>query len=540
MHGESKLPINLRGIELSATDTSLERSLKFARIIFDEMYQFVGILSPDGTLLECNRNALEEGGIIPERVFGKPFWETFWWTVTPETQEELRNAIARAAVGEFIRYDVDIYARTTSREIRRMEFSLRPVKDDEGRVVFLITEGRDITEEKRFEREIAQKDAQIQGLLDRIKEFHEISPQVFDSICNELRNPAAATKRTREATEAELKWAQIVIERQIQHMARLLDDLADVSRISRGTVELRRQRLPLRESLVSAIESVRPIIRGRSHKLTVDIPTEMIYIDADPARFAQIFSNLLTNAAKYTDPGGKIRVHARLAGRNVVITVGDNGAGISRDHLPHVFDMFSQMSTVLEPPEGRLGIGLFLVQSLVSLHGGSIEARSDGPGRGSEFIVTLPVSAIATELRPADVPFETQTLQQNVFRVLVVDDNRDNADSCEILFHDAGFEARAAYSLSEALLMAEEFRPQAILLNVDMPGINGYEVAKRIRATDTGKSVVLIAVTGWGQEDDKRQAEAAGFDHHVQKPIDFANVLHLLESSRRNRSAGHG
>jgi CheY-like chemotaxis protein len=261
----------------------------------------------------------------------------------------------------------------------------------------------------------------------------------------------------------------------------------------------------------------------------------MIYIDADPARFAQIFSNLLTNAAKYTDPGGKIRVHARLEGSNVVITVGDNGAGISRDQLPRVFDLFSQMSTFLEPSEGRLGIGLFLVRNLVSLHGGSIEARSDGSGKGSEFIVTLPAKSISTELYPADVPLETQTLQQNGFRVLVVDDNRDNADSCEILLHDAGFEARTAYSVSEALLVAEEFRPQSILLNVEMPGIDRYEVVKRIRATDAGKSVVLIAVAGWGQEDDKRQAEAAGFDHHVKKPIDFANLQHLLESSRRNR-----
>ena len=534
MHGESKRPINVRGIEVSATDTSQERSLKFARIIFDEMYQFVGILGPDGTLLECNRTALEEGGITPDEVFGKPFWETFWWTVTPETQDELRTAIARAAQGEVIRYDVDIYARKSSKEVMTMDFSLSPVKDQEGRVVFLIPEGRNITEKKCFEREIAEKNAQIQELLERIKELEEISPEIFANISHELRNPAPATTRTREATEAELKWAQIVIERQIQHMARLLDDLADVSWISRGTVQLRRQQLPLRESLVSAIESVRPIIRGRSHKLTVDIPTEMIYIDADPARFAQIFSKLLTNAAKYTDPGGKIRVHARLEGQNVVITVGDNGAGISRDQLPRVFDLFSQMSSVFEPSEGRLGISLFLVRSLVSLHGGSIEARSGGPGKGSEFIVTLPATGIATELCPADVPLETQTLQQNVFRVLVVDDNRDNADSCEILLHDAGFEARAAYSVSEALFVAEEFLPQAILLNVDMPGINRYEVAKRIRATDTGESAVLIAVTGWGQEDDKREAEAAGFDHHVKKPIDFANLQHLLKSSRRN------
>ena len=534
MDGESQRSFNVRGIEFGATDTSQERSLKLARIIFDEMYQVVGILSPDGTILECNRKALEGGGITPEEVVGKPFWETFWWTVAPETQEDLRNAIARAAQGNFIRYDVDVYARKSSREIMTMDFSLSPVKDQEGRVVFLIPEGRDITEKKSFDREIAQKNAQIQGLLDRIKELDEISPQIFANICHELQNPAAATTRTREAAEAELKWAQIVIERQIQHMARLLDDFADVSRISRGTVHLRKQRLPLRESLVSAIESVRPIIRGRSHKLTVDIPTEMIYIDADPARFAQIFSNLLTNAAKYTDPGGKIRVHAQLEAGNVVITVGDNGAGILRDQLPHVFDLFSHMSTALEPSEGRLGIGLFLVRSLVSLHGGSIEAHSNGPGKGSEFIVTLPAKGIATELCPADVPIETQTPQQNAFRVLVVDDNRDNADSCEILLHDAGFEARAAYSVSEALFVAEEFLPQAILLNVDMPGINRYEVAKRIRATDTGESAVLIAVTGWGQEDDKREAEAAGFDHHVKKPIDFANLQHLLKSSRRN------
>src|SRR5215475_2241166 len=246
MDGESQRSFNVRGIEFGATDTSQERSLKLARIIFDEMYEFVGILSPDGTVLECNRKALEDGGIPPEEVVGKPFWETFWWTVAPETQEDLRNAIVRAAQGNFIRYDVDVYARKSSREIMTMDFSLSPVKDQEGRVVFLIPEGRDITEKKSFDREIAQKNAQIQELLERIKELEEISPEIFANISHELRNPAPATTRMREATEAELKWSQIVIERQIQHMARLLDDLADVSWISRGTVRLRRQQLPLR------------------------------------------------------------------------------------------------------------------------------------------------------------------------------------------------------------------------------------------------------------------------------------------------------
>jgi len=262
-----------------------------------------------------------------------------------------------------------------------------------------------------------------------------------------------------------------------------------------------------------------------------------VHIEADPVRFAQIFGNLLTNAAKYTDPGGLIHVRARIVGTDAVISVQDNGIGISPELLPQLFEMFTQATSALDRSEGGLGIGLSLARGLVAMHGGTIEARSAGLGMGSEFQVKLPVMCNLDYGADGDVdPSALQAAGRQRLRVLVADDNRDNADSSAMLLRMAGHEVRTAYSGREALTIAAGFEPQIALLDIGMPEMNGYEVARHMRATAWGARMLLVAVTGWGQDDDRRRAEAAGFDHHLAKPVDLATLEPMLVAQQAERA----
>lgn len=947
----SSKPVNrqtypaIRGTQILATDSVQQYSQKLARIALDEMYQFVALLDARGTLLEVNRAALEGAGLTLEDVEGSPFWLCFWWAVSPEIQQTLKSAIARSAQGEFNRYDVEIYGRAGGKETIIIDFSLIPVKDETGQVVFMVAEGRDISEKKVYEREVARQNADLQSLLKRISELDDIKTQFFANVSHELRTPLAliigpaerllksdppldpdlqresaqvivrnarmllkhvndlldvskldagklkielvetdvaglvrfvashfdmlasekkillqidtagvlaaavdpeklqrvlmnllsnafkfvpgggtvrckletenshlrlsvedsgpgvraelreaiferfrqgdggenrqfggtglglaiasefvkmhqgriavrdsslggalfevtipllhlasgpagqgsglepappalldrssldglmegllqpaqplvpsidaamtgaagrplvlvvednpdmnrfvaqclsqhyrvarafdgregveqamallpdlivsdimmpvfsgaqmvaelrthsaldetpivllsakadeelktrllengaqdfvskpfnerdllvrvrnlmtvrqsqqalraADRRKDEflatlahelrnplapirhaakirnkpgASEEQVQWSHGVIDRQVEHMARLLDDLLEVSRITRGKLEIRKVRLQLKDSLAAVVETVRPLIEARGQRLVMDFPPLPVAVDADPVRFAQIFSNLLANAAKYTGPGGLITIRARCVENRVAITVADTGIGIEAHALPAVFEMFSQVTSALDRSEGGLGIGLSLTRGLVSLHGGSIEAHSGGLGLGSQFTVTLPFapamlpdSLALTQAAPAS------GVGPDCLRVLVVDDNRDSADSCAILLELDNHQARVAYSGAEALELAAGFEPQCVLLDIGMPGMNGYEVARNIRRSAWGKTAMLVAITGWGQLEDKQLAERAGFDHHFTKPIDFELIRQLL------------
>ncbi|HVJ60860.1 MAG TPA: GAF domain-containing protein [Burkholderiaceae bacterium] len=343
------------------------------------------------------------------------------------------------------------------------------------------------------------------------------------TLAHELRNPlgpirhAATLTKMPQATREQIKWAQDVIDRQVGHMARLLDDLLEVSRITRGTLELRKERLRLGENLIAASETVRPLIEARGHRLRVNVPQEEVFVDADPVRFAQIFTNLLSNAAKYTDAGGLIELDAIIAGADAVVRVRDNGIGISAELLPRIFEMFSQAASALNRSEGGLGIGLSLVRGLVLLHGGAIDAHSEGLGHGSEFIVTLPLVAAGGTGDAGGASAGNEGATESL-RVLVVDDNRDHVDGWVNLLELDGHVVRGAYSGTQALRLATEFQPQLVLLDIGMPDLNGYEVARRMREATWGADMVLVAVSGWSQAEDKRQAEAAGFDGHLAKP----------------------
>jgi CheY-like chemotaxis protein/two-component sensor histidine kinase len=322
-----------------------------------------------------------------------------------------------------------------------------------------------------------------------------------------------------------------MIERQVQQMVRLVDDLLDLSRISRGKTELRQERVELAAVLYSAVETSRPLIEQSGHELTVTLPPEPIPLDGDPTRLAQVFSNLLNNAAKYTAGAGHIWLTAERedGSGSVTVRVRDNGLGISEEMLPLIFEMFTQVDRSLERAQGGLGIGLTLVKRLVEMHGGTVEARSKGPNRGSEFAVRLPV---ASEMKPTEkramASGGENIISRPKRRILVVDDNRDSVESLAMMLRMMGNEVRTAFDGIEAVDAAGTFNPEVILLDIGLPRLNGFDAARRIRGQEGGKNMVIVALTGWGQKEDRRRSQEAGFDHHIVKPVDPATLEKLL------------
>jgi CheY-like chemotaxis protein len=319
-----------------------------------------------------------------------------------------------------------------------------------------------------------------------------------------------------------------MIGRQVDQMVRLVDDLLDLSRISQGNVHLRKRRVDLAAVVRGAVETAGPFIKLQGHELTVTLPHVPIYFDADPSRLAQVIANLLNNAAKYTDRGGQIGLSVERRGREFVISVRDTGIGLAPENLHQIFEIFSQVSPALERTNGGLGIGLSLVRGLVELHGGKVEARSDGIGRGSEFLVRLPIVDVPPRREPEELPRNGPPPLARKFRILVVDDNRDAADSLAMMLRMMGHETLAAYDGLEAVQEAETFRPGVVLLDIGLPKMNGYEVARHLRQQPWGKTMSLIALTGWGQDEDKRRALEAGFDHHFTKPVEVIALEQML------------
>jgi CheY-like chemotaxis protein len=307
----------------------------------------------------------------------------------------------------------------------------------------------------------------------------------------------------------------------------LIDDLLDLSRITRNKLELRKERVKLAAVVQSAAETSRPLIEAADHQFTVTLPLEPILLDADSVRLAQVFSNLLTNSAKYTKRGGHIRLSAERAEGAVVVRVRDNGIGIPADKLAHIFEMFAQVDLSLERTQGGLGIGLALAKRLVELHGGSIEAHSEGPGKGSECTVRLPVVEMPRAEEPQP-PGIDETRRHVKLRILVVDDNQDSADSMGMMLRMMGHLVCTAYDGQAGVEAAEEFRPDVAILDIGMPKLNGYDAARRIRAHESGKNTVLVAMTGWGQEEDRRRSKEAGFAHHLVKPVDPESLMNVL------------
>jgi len=375
----------------------------------------------------------------------------------------------------------------------------------------------DITQRKAQERQLVEADR-------RKDEF-------LATLAHELRNPlapirqAASIARSPDATDAQRRWSNNVIERQVQHMSLLLDDLLDVSRITHGTLQLRRQQTDVQSMVSAAVETARPLIDERQHRLDVDVAADL-HVYGDPLRLAQVLSNLLTNAAKYTNPRGDIRIAATEKGGELVISVEDSGIGITSEDLPKVFGMFAQVGSSQDHAAGGLGIGLALAKGIADLHGGRIEAASGGVGRGSRFTVHLPGASRSQVTAPASrVALNGHATHK---RILLADDNRDAAESLAIILRLEGHEVEVAYDGAVALESFALKRPDVVLLDIGMPKINGYEVAKEIRARPEGREVLLIAITGWAQDSDRARSRAAGFDHHLTKPVEPEALIELL------------
>jgi signal transduction histidine kinase/ActR/RegA family two-component response regulator len=356
-------------------------------------------------------------------------------------------------------------------------------------------------------------------------------------LAHELRNPLAPLSNSLEILRLAKEYSPEFIEqtrgtmeRQVRQLVRLVDDLMDVSRITRGKIELRRERTELRAVLEHAVETARPLIEGAGHELTVVIPPEPVFLDADPGRLEQVFANLLNNAAKYTRPAGQIRLAAERQGSEVIVKVRDTGIGMPPDVLPRIFDIFTQGDRSLERAQGGLGIGLSIVRGVVELHGGSVTAHSAGPGQGSELTVRLPALApSAQEGRTAEDGGEPAAVPAP-HRILLADDNQDSVESLALLLTLRGSEVRTARDGWEAVEAAAAYGPDVVLLDIGMPRLNGYEAARKIREQSRGERMVLIALTGWGQEEDRQRSTEAGFDFHLVKPVDFAALEKLLAS----------
>jgi CheY-like chemotaxis protein/two-component sensor histidine kinase len=355
------------------------------------------------------------------------------------------------------------------------------------------------------------------------------------TLAHELRNPLAPLRNGLAMlkladTRPDLAGpAREMMERQLDQMVRLVDDLLDVSRIATGKLALRRERVELQPIVRNAIETVNPYLQSRRHALAVTLPEHPVFVDADPTRLAQVFANLLNNAARYTEPGGNIRFVVRVEGGEVAASVIDNGMGIDATMLEKVFELFAQADQSLERTTAGLGVGLTLAKYLVTLHGGTLVARSEGLGHGSEFVVRLPLAQESPAARrPAEGADAAGATSGH--RVLVVDDNRDFAASLALLLTELGNEVKVANDGAQGLDVARSFAPQVAFLDIGMPKLNGYRLAEELRAVPALASARLVALTGWGQEKDRQRAQSAGFDLHLVKPVKLEQIVAILQT----------
>jgi signal transduction histidine kinase len=451
------------------------------------------------------------------------------WLYPHESWERI-NAAVQEAVRTGEGYELEVEAFRIGAPIW-LTTRCEVVHDAGGRVIGLRGTVQDITERRRVEEALRHSQAQLEEADRRKDEF-------LATLAHELRNPLVPIRnslhilRLAGADAGSAEQIHEMMERQVSLMVRLVEDLMEVCRITRGKITLRKEPVELSTIVRSAIETSRPLIEASRHQLAISIPAEPLTLEADPVRLAQILANLLNNAAKYTESGGQIWLTARQEGPQVALSVRDNGMGIPPDMLPKVFDLFTQVERTYSRAQGGLGIGLTLVRSLAEMHGGTVEVRSDGPGKGSEFIVRLPL---------AEVQFGTPSGQSDrrrevisPHRILVVDDNHDSADSLAMLLGFLGAEVATANDGPTALGLMKTYRPSVVLLDIGMPGMDGYEVARRTRQEQQDSSPTIIALTGWGQEEDRKRSKEAGIDYHLVKPVapdDLQTLLASLDST---------
>jgi PAS domain S-box-containing protein len=488
--------------------------------------------SLEGTIQSWNAAAERLFGYRAEEAIGKHIS----LVIPPDRLAEEDTIIATLTAGRRIEH---FETERVHKQGRRVHVSLTisPIHDDSGRVVGASKIVRDITARKLAEAEREKLTADLRVADQRKNEF-------IATLAHELRNPLAPISNMLEVLKHEdtdpaaRRQAREVMERQLRQLVRLVDDLLDLNRITHNRLELRQDEVELAPVIQQAIEASRPLAAASDQRISVSLPAGPVWLRADPARLAQVFGNLFNNASRYSPAGATITVSARAEADDVVVSVRDNGIGIPPDKLEEIFDMFMQLDRTHAQAQGGLGIGLTLAKRLVQMHGGTIEARSEGAGLGSEFLVRLPVvKAPAASAQPARGPLDAAAR-----RVLVVDDNADAAMSLAMLLQIAGNETHVVHDGLAALDAAREFRPNVMLLDIGMPKLDGYEVCRRLRSQPWGAEIFVIALTGWGQEDDRRKSAAAGFDGHLVKPIEpemLSNLLATLPARREGHNGRH-
>lgn len=506
--------------------TELER-LKFVALV-ENSTDFIAMFDPQGHPFFINRAGLELIGLHDVEQARTLTWQDF---VADQDRrlitDTLLPSVRRVGHGEM---EVRFRHFHTGDSVWMMAH-LFTLKDARGALIGFATVSRDIRQRRMLEDHLRDLAADLSEANRRKDEF-------LATLAHELRNPLAPIRHglailSQAGQEREIANKTLeMMERQLAQMVRLVDDLLDVSRITRNSLELRKESVELTTVIQSAVETCKPLIDSLGHSLEMDLSRAKVLLEADATRLSQVFANLLNNAAKYTQRGGSIRVAATTVNHSVLVSVKDNGAGIPPQMLSRIFEMFTQVDRSLERAEGGLGIGLTLVRRLVEMHGGTIEARSEGNGHGSEFIVRLPVVDAEPPAAPA---VSKATMRADVFkdrRFLVVDDNEDSATSLGLLLQLLGAQTRTVHDGQSALELAASFKPEVILLDIGLPKLNGYEVCRRLRTQPTGKDALIVACTGWGQEEDRRRSQEAGFDLHLVKPVDPARLETLLASRR--------
>jgi PAS domain S-box-containing protein len=506
------------GLVAVVTDIHVRRQVEAAlnatreqlQLVADSMPAAVALCSRDLRYVWINRRYAQWLGMNAAAVVGRPIEEI----IGGESFAAIRPYIERVLAGEHVEYEhLARYAGLGERWMRNL-FS--PTPDASG----WIAVASDIHDRKLIEQ--------------TLREAERRKDEFLATLAHELRNPLAPIRNAvailgkKHALDPELTWSREVIERQVEQMSRLIDDLLDIARIAGGKLRIRKERVPLERAIDMALETSRPYLNAAGHRLSVLLPSERVTVEADPARLAQAFSNLLNNAARYTEGQGEITLAAEVEGDEVVVSVQDNGIGFPPEVAGRLFEPFSQLTRSNERTHGGLGIGLSLVQGIVALHGGKVEARSRGLGEGAEFIVRLPLPRHTDAVADARPPLQARArAPAGGVKILVADDNRDAADSLQRILSLYGYQVEVAYDGAAAIQLDGAFRPRVAVLDIGMPGANGFEVARSIRGA-RGEDVTLIALTGWGQEGDRRRAMEAGFDYHLTKPVDPGALNDLL------------
>jgi signal transduction histidine kinase/FixJ family two-component response regulator len=515
-------------VEAEQTRRALERTSQRLRIALSAAGIGIWDLDPRSGMLSLDHRCASIFGLPA----GGPLdYAGFLSLIVADDQPRVGAAIHRAVHGDgAARYELEFRIRDASGAAERWLRCTAQLLVDGMQVVGLIGTAQDLTSAKRTE-------AELRSAKERAEDASHAKDEFLAMLGHELRNPLAPMLTALELLRVRLGEAgareRDVIQRQVRNLAQLVDDVLDVAHIRKGRMTIDTNSIYVRQIVSKGLELVTPMLEERRHRLEVDIQPPSLVVVGDERRLIQAVTNLLTNAVKYTDPGGAIRVSVANEGADTVLRVADTGVGISAALLPRVFDLFVQGERTPDRREGGLGLGLPIVRSIVERHGGTVSAFSDGVGRGTEFVIRLPSADAHTPMPVASAVVASERVAASTPKILIVDDNRDAADSLHALLRDHGFACASALDGPSGLETVAAFEPDAVLLDIGLPGLDGYEVARRIRALPQGEKYLLVAVTGYGEERDKERSAQAGFDAHLVKPVDFDQLLAIIHAIRR-------